>query len=256
MIDSRAVVDSRATLAPGVSVGPFTIIGPEVEIGEGTRVGPHVVIQGPTRIGHDNRIFQFASLGDMPQDKKYAGEATRLEIGDRNTIREFCTFSRGTVQDAGLTRIGNDNWVMAYVHIAHDCLIGNHTILANQVTLGGHVHVGDYALLGGGTLIHQFCHIGAYSMCAFGSAVRQDVPPFVTVAGYPAEPHGINAEGLKRHGFTADEIMAVRRAYKALYRSQLSLEEAVVQVRKLIANHPRLLVLTDFLTDSRRGIVR
>lgn len=257
MIDPRAVVDSAASLASDVTIGPFSVIGADVEIAEGTWVGPHVVIQGPTSIGRNNRIYQFASVGDIPQDKKYRGEPTRLEIGDGNVIREYCTINRGTVQDAGVTRMGDDNWVMAYVHIAHDCQVGNRTVLANGVTLGGHVTIGDDATLGGFTLVHQFCRIGAYCFCAFGSGVNQDVPPFVTVAGHRAEPHGINTEGLRRRGFPVAEINALRQAYKAVYRSQLRLEEAVAEVRKLVAEFPRLSILMDFLAaPSSRGIVR
>lgn len=257
MIDPRAVVDAAASLASDVTIGPFSVIGADVAIAEGTWVGPHVVIEGPTSIGRNNRIYQFASVGDRPQDKKYGGEPTRLEIGDGNVIREYCTINRGTVQDAGVTRIGNDNWVMAYVHIAHDCQVGNRIVLANGVTLGGHVKIGDDATLGGFTLVHQFCRIGAYSFCAFGSGVNQDVPPFVTVAGHRAEPHGINTEGLRRRGFPVAEINALRQAYKAVYRSQLRLEEAVAEVRKLVAEFPRLSILMDFFAaPSSRGIVR
>lgn len=256
MIDPRAVVDPAARLAADVVIGPFTLIGADVEIAEGTWIGPHVVIQGPTRIGCDNRIYQFASIGDAPQDKKYAGERTRLEIGDRNVIREFCTINRGTVQDAGITRIGNDNWIMAYVHIAHDSIVGDRTVFANGASLAGHVDVGDDAILGGFTLVHQFCRIGTHSFCAFASGVSQDVPPYMTVAGHRAEPHGINTEGLRRRGFPAEEIRAIKRAYKTIYKSQLRLEEAIGQVRALAKQFPRLQVLAEFLASSKRGIVR
>ncbi len=256
MIDPRAIVDPDARLAADVSVGPFTVIGPKVEIGPGCWIGPHVVIRGPTRIGAGNRIFQFASLGEAPQDKKYADEDTWLEIGDRNTIREFCTFNRGTVQDTGVTRIGNDNWIMAYVHIAHDCLLGDRIIMANGSSLAGHVLVADDAMLGGFTLVHQFCRIGAHSLTAYSTGVSQDVPPFVTVAGHRAQPHGINAEGLRRRGFPPEEIMAVRRAYKAVYRSGLSQAEAIQRVRSMAGEFPRLAILADFLATSSRGVVR
>lgn len=256
MIDPHALVDSAARLAPDVVVGPYTIIEADVEIGEGTWIGPHVVIRGSTLIGRDNRIYQFSSVGEASQDKKYAGEPTRLEIGDRNVIREFCTIHRGTVQDAGLTRIGDDNWIMAYAHIAHDCVVGNHTVFSNGASLAGHVYMGDEAILGGFTLVHQFCRIGAYSFCAMGSGVRQDVPPYVMAAGDPAQPHGINIEGLKRRGFTKEEIQAIRRAYKAVYKSQLRLEDAIVQVRALAADYPRIRILADFLNSTSRGIVR
>ena len=200
MIHATAIVDPKAEIAPDVEIGAYSVIGPDVRIGSGTRIGAHVVIQGPTTIGRNNRIFHFCSLGEEPQDKKYAGEPTTLEIGDGNTIREYCTFNRGTIQDAGATRIGNDNWVMAYVHIAHDCQIGNNTIFANNSSLAGHVVVHDYAILGGFTLIHQFCKIGSHVITAVGSVVFKDIPPYVTAAGYDAKPHGINSEGLKRRG--------------------------------------------------------
>lgn len=256
MIDPRAVVDPGARLAADVAVGPFTIIGPEVEIAAGTWIGPHVVIRGPTRIGRDNRIYQFASIGDDPQDKKYRGERTWLEIGDRNTIREYCTVNRGTVQGEGVTRIGDDNWIMATVHIAHDCRVGSGAIFANGVSLAGHVQVGNDVVLGGFVLVYQFCRIGAHSLCGFACGVDKDVPPFFTVAGYRAEPHGINAVGLRRRGFPPQEIRAIRQAYRAVYRSNLRLEEAVGRVRKLAEAFPRLQMLVDFLVTSTRGIVR
>ncbi len=257
MIDPRAVVDASAQLAPDVTVGPFSVIGAEVEIAAGTWIGPHVVIQGPTRIGCDNRIYQFSSLGEVPQDKKYGGEPTRLEIGDRNTIREFVTINRGTMQDAGLTRLGDDNWIMAYVHIAHDCVIGNRTIFANGASLAGHVHIEDDVVLGGFALIYQFTRLGMHSFCGFACGVNHDVPPYVTVAGYRAEPHGINTEGLRRRGFADEEIQAIRRAYKAIYRANLRLEEAIEKVREITVEYPRLQILADFLAaPSRNGIVR
>lgn len=257
MIDPRAVVDQAARVAPDVTVGPFSVIGAEVEIGAGTWIGPHVVIQGPTRIGRDNRIYQFSSLGEMPQDKKYGGEPTRLEIGDRNTIREFVTINRGTVQDAGLTRLGDDNWIMAYVHIAHDCVVGDRTIFANGASLAGHVHIDDDVVLGGFALVYQFTRLGMHSFCGFACGVHRDVPPYVTVAGYRAEPHGINAEGLRRRGFSDEEIQAIRRAYKVIYRANLRLEEAVDKVWEMAVECPRLHILADFLaTPSHNGIVR
>ncbi len=256
MIDPRAVIDPSARLADSVTVGPFSVIGAEVEIAENTWIGPHVVINGPTRIGRDNRIYQFASLGEAPQDKKYGGEKTALEIGDRNTIREFCTFNRGTVQDAGTTRLGDDNWIMAYVHIAHDCQVGHRNVFANGVSLAGHVKVGDDVVLGGFTLVYQFCRIGDHSFCGFGSGVHLDIPPYVMVAGYRAQPHGINVEGLRRRGFPEDEIRAIKQAYKAIYRAHLPLVEAIQQVRQLAEQFPRLTRLADFIESSVRGIVR
>jgi UDP-N-acetylglucosamine acyltransferase len=239
-----------------VSVGPYSIIGEHVEIGEGTTIGAHVLIEGRTRIGAHNRIFAFNALGGSPQDKKYAGEATRLEIGDRNTIREYCTFNCGTVQDAGVTRIGNDNWIMAYVHVAHDCQVGNHVIFANAASIAGHVHVGDHAVLGGFTGVHQFVMIGAHAMTGGATLLLQDLPPYVMAAGNDAKPFGINAEGLKRRGFSEDQISEIRRAYKTLYRSGLGLEEARVAIAAQAESVPELRVLVDFLDRSRRGIVR
>ncbi|MDI6749070.1 MAG: acyl-ACP--UDP-N-acetylglucosamine O-acyltransferase [Pseudomonadota bacterium] len=256
-IHPSALVDPKAQLGENVTVGAYTIIGAEVEIGDGTWIGPHVVINGPTRIGRDNRIFQFSSLGEAPQDKKYAGEPTWLEIGDRNTIREFCTFNRGTVQDAGVTRLGNDNWIMAYVHIAHDCQVGNHTIFANNAQLAGHVHVGDWAILGGYTGVHQFVRVGAHCMTGVGSVVLQDIPPYVMAAGNPAAPHGINSEGLKRRGFAPETIASIRRAYKTLYRSGLKLDEAVAAISSAAqAGTPELAPLAEFLAVPGRGIIR
>jgi UDP-N-acetylglucosamine acyltransferase len=256
VIDPRAVIDPAANLAPDVSVGPYSVIGPDVEIASGTWIGPHVVIKGPTRIGRDNRIFQFTSIGDDPQDKKYKGEATRLEIGDRNTIREFCTINRGTVQDKSMTRIGNDNWIMAYVHIAHDSIVGNHTVFANNTALAGHVQVDDYATLGGYTLVYQFCRVGAYSFCAFSTGINHDVPPYVMAAGYRAEPRGINTEGLRRHQFPAEDINAIRQAYKLIYRSDLRLEEALERIQPLARKHPCLDRLQRFLETASSGIIR
>ncbi|MBS0346350.1 MAG: acyl-ACP--UDP-N-acetylglucosamine O-acyltransferase [Proteobacteria bacterium] len=255
-IHPTAIVHPGARLAEGVQVGPYSIIGEHVEIGEGTSIGPHVVIEGHTRIGRDNRIFQFCSIGSEPQDKKYANEPTRLEIGDRNTIREFCSFSTGTVQDGGLTRVGNDNWIMAYVHVAHDCMVGNNTIFANNATLAGHVTVGDWAILGGFTGVHQFVRVGAHSFCGVGTVLLQDLPPFVTVSGNPAAPHGINSEGLKRRGYSSEGIMAIKRAYKTLYRNGLTLDEARRQIAEAAAQAPELQEFSDFIAESGRGIVR
>lgn len=256
MIHSTALVDPGASLDSSVEVGPFAVIGPDVEIGGGTRVGPHAVIKGPTRIGCDNRLFQFVSIGEDPQDKKYGSEPTRLEIGDRNTIREFVTIHRGTIQDRGVTRIGDDNLVMAYVHIAHDCQIGNQVIMSNAASLGGHVQVHDWAILGGFTIVHQFSRIGAHSFCAMGSVVGKDVPPFVMVGGHPAEPHGINTEGLRRRGFANTRIQAIKRAYRTLYLGNLKLAEALAELRGMAGEVPEIEQLVDFIVDSRRSIVR
>jgi len=256
MIHPTAIVHPGARLGRNVRIGAYSLIGEHVEIGDDCEIGPHAVITGHTRIGCGNRIFQFVSLGDAPQDKKYAGEATRLEIGNGNTIREFCTFNTGTVQDLGVTRIGDDNWIMAYVHIAHDCVVGNHTIFANNATLAGHVIVEDFAILGGFTGVHQFCRIGAHVITGIASVVRQDVPPYVTASGNPAAPHGINNEGLKRRGFSADAIAALKRAYKLLYRSGLSLAEARAAIATEAQTQPELMPLVDFLAVSGRGIIR
>lgn len=256
MIHPTAIIHEGAQLAPDVSIGPYSIVGEHVEIDAGTWIGPHVVINGHTRIGKDNKIFQFSSLGEMPQDKKYRGEETRLEIGDRNVIREFCTFNRGTSQDVGVTRVGDDNWVMAYVHLAHDCQIGNHTIFANNAQLAGHVHVGDYAILGGFTVVHQFCHIGGHSITGMGTILFKDVPPYVTAAGHDAQPHGINSEGLKRRGFSSGAIMEIKRAYKTLYKSGLTLDEAKRVLVEQSQSCPEIQLLIDFFANSTRGIIR
>lgn len=253
-IHPTAIIHPGARLGLGVEVGAYTLIGEHVEIGEGTRIGPHVVIEGHTRIGRDNRIFQFSSIGANPQDMKYASEPTRLEIGDRNTIREFCTLNCGTAQDAGVTRLGDDNWIMAYVHVAHDCQVGSHTIFANNAQLAGHVVVGDWAILGGFTVVHQFVRIGAHSLTAMGSILLQDLPTYVTASGNPAEPHGINSEGLKRRGFSKAAIMAIKRAYKTVYKSGLKLEEA--QTAIAAADSPELQPLLQFLAAPGRGIIR
>lgn len=255
-VHPTALIDPAARLGKGVSIGAYSVIGAGVEIGAGTWIGPHVVINGPTRIGRDNRIFQFASIGEMPQDKKYAGEPTALEIGDRNTIREFCTFNRGTTQDVGVTRLGNDNWIMAYVHLAHDCQVGNHTIFANNAQLAGHVHVGDWAILGGFTAVHQFVRIGAHCMTAMGSILLQDVPPYVMAGGNPCAPHGINSEGLKRRGFSPAAITALRRAYKTLYRNGLKLDEAAAAIAAAVPDEAALEPLAEFLAKPGRGILR
>lgn len=255
-IHPTAIVDSSAEIDSSVEIGAFSVIGPQVKIDAGTRIASHVVINGPSIIGKNNQIFQFSSLGEAPQDKKYKGEPTLLEIGDNNTIREFCTFNRGTVQDKGTTKIGNDNWIMAYVHIAHDCDIGNNTIFANNSSLAGHVDVHDYAILGGFTLIHQFCKIGSHVITAVGSVVFKDIPPYVTAAGYDAKPHGINAEGLKRRGYSAESILQIKRAYKALYRNGLTLDEAKIELATMQNTTPEIGLLTDFLNVSTRGIVR
>lgn len=256
MIHPTAIVHPGARLASDVAVGPYAVIGDEVEIDAGSSIGAHTVIQGPTRIGRDNRIFQFASLGEIPQDKKYRGERTALEIGNGNTIREFCTFNRGTVQDAGVTRVGDDNWIMAYVHIAHDCQVGSHTVFANNAQLAGHVHVGDHAILGGFTGVHQYVHIGAHVITAVGTVVLQDIPPFVTAAGNTAKPYGINAEGLKRRGYDAETIAQIKRAYKTLYRSGLSLQDARREIARQLTECAALKPLVDFLDQSSRAIIR
>jgi UDP-N-acetylglucosamine acyltransferase len=256
VIDSRAVIDPKAELDEGVTVGPFAVIGAGVRIGKGTSIGPHTVIQGSTTIGTENRIFQFASIGEAPQDKKYAGEDTRLEIGDRNVIREFTTLNRGTVQDAGATVVGSDNLLMAYTHLAHDCRIGDNVILANAASLGGHVTIEDWAILGGFAIVHQFCRIGAHSFCAMGSVISKDVPPYVTVGGHPAAPHGLNTEGLRRRGFDNQALQNIKRAYKLLYKDHLKLHEATDAIREMAQECPEISLLADFLDSSERSIVR
>lgn len=255
-IHPTAIIDSKAELDSSVTVGAYSTIGANVKVGADTRIASHVVLQGPTTIGKNNQIFQFSSLGEAPQDKKYRDEPTTLEIGDNNTIREFCTFNRGTIQDKGITKIGSDNWIMAYVHIAHDCTIGNHTILANNSSLAGHVDIHDYAILGGFTLIHQFCKVGAHVITAVGSVVFKDIPPYVTAAGYDAKPHGINSEGLKRRGYSPESITQIKRAYKALYRNSLTLEEAKLTLADMQKDCAEIALLSDFLKISTRGIVR
>ena len=255
-IHPTAIVDPRARLAGDVRIGAYTTIGGDVEIGEGTTVAEHVVIRGHTRIGRDNRIFQFNSIGEIPQDKKYAGEPTKLVIGDGNTIREFCTLNLGTAQDRGVTSIGNRNWIMAYVHVAHDCDVADDAVLANGVTLAGHVSVGHFAILGGFTAVHQFCRVGAHVMLGGGSIVLADVPPYVMANGNSAEPRGINSEGLKRRGFSAESINAIRRAYKALYKSGLLLDDAKQAIADDAREHPELVALSEFLATPGRGIIR
>ena len=253
---STAVVDPAADIAVGVEIGAYSIIGPPVKIAEGTGIGPHVVITGHTTIGNNNRFFQFSSIGEECQDKKYAGEETKLIIGDNNTIREFCTFNTGTVQGGGVTRIGNNNWIMAYVHIAHDCNIGNHVIMANNATLGGHVTIGDHAILSGFAGIHQFVEIGMHSFVSFASFVNQSIPPYVTVSGEKAKAKGVNTEGLKRHGFTSEQVQNVRRAYRTLYRSGLSLEEARQKLAGMAEESEEIAPMVEFLTHVERGIIR
>jgi UDP-N-acetylglucosamine acyltransferase len=255
-VHPTAVVHPGAQIGEGVSIGAFTVVDAHVEIGAGTTVGHHCVLTGHTRIGRDNRIFHFVSLGEAPQDKKYGGEPTRLEIGDGNTIREFGTFNRGTVQDAGVTRLGSGNWIMAYVHLAHDCQIGDHTVFANNAQLAGHVHVGDHAILGGFTTVHQFCRIGAHAITGLSSVIVHDVPPYLTVAGNPSAPHGINSEGLRRRGFAPDAIDGLRRAYRTLYKSGLTLDQARAALAAEAAALPELQLWLDFLAVPGRGIVR
>jgi UDP-N-acetylglucosamine acyltransferase len=259
-IHATALVDPKAELASSVSVGPYAVIGAQVRIGEGTSIGAHCVIEGPTTMGRDNRVFPSASLGAAPQDMKYRGEPTELVIGDRNTIREFCTFNRGTAQDVGVTRVGDDNWIMAYVHLAHDVQLGSRTVLANSATLAGHVHVGDWAVVGGLSGVHQFCKVGAHAMIGFQAHVSQDVPPYMTVSGNPLVMHGINAEGLRRRGFSAERVTLVKQMHRLLYRKGLSLEQARTEIEALKGSVPDgdadVQVLLDFLGASSRGIVR
>jgi UDP-N-acetylglucosamine acyltransferase len=256
VIDARAIVSPEARLAPDVAVGPFSIIGPQVQIGARTVIGPHAVVNGPTSIGEDNRIFQFASIGDAPQDKKYRGEPTQLVIGHRNVFRESCTINRGTTHDQGVTRIGSDNLFMAYSHVAHDCVIGNNTIFANSVAMGGHVEVGDWAILGGLVAVHQFTKIGAHAFLGGGAILSRDVPPYVMVAGNPAVPHGVNAEGLRRRGFTDEQIRNIREAYRVLYRSDLRLAEALARLAPVAEQHSEIRTFVEFIHGSTRSLVR
>lgn len=256
MIDSRAIIEPGAEIGENVTIGPYSIISGATTIGDNTWVGPHVVISGRTRIGRGNRIYQFSSIGEAPQHLGYAGEDTVLEIGDDNIIREYNTINRGTAEGGGVTRIGSGNFLMAYVHIAHDCLIGSHTIFANCASLAGHVAVSDYAILGGFTLVHQFCRIGAHSITGIGCVCLQDVPPFTLAAGNRAQPHGINVKGLRRRNFTEEDILALKRAYRTLYRSELSLKKACEEMQRDIADHPVVGELARFLGHSARGIIR
>jgi UDP-N-acetylglucosamine acyltransferase len=256
MIDSRAVISPQAQIAADVRIGPFTVIGPDVVIGAGTWIGPHAVINGPTRIGADNQIFQFASLGDAPQDKKYKGEPTRLEIGDRNVFRESVTVNRGTTHDKGVTHIGSDNLLMAYSHVAHDCHLGDKIVLSNCATLGGHVEIGDWVIMGGLSAVHQFTKVGAHCFIANNAAVTRDVPPYVMAIGQPAVPHSVNSEGLKRRGFTPEQILNIRRAYRLLYRSGLKLKAALEELEKAAATQAEIRPFVEFIKRSERSIVR
>ena len=255
-IHPTAIVDKAARLAAGVEVGAYSVIGPQVEVGENTWIGHHVVLDGRIRIGRDNRIFHFCSLGAPPQDKKYAGEDTGVEIGERNTIREYVTMNRGTAQDIGVTRVGDDNWVMAYVHFAHDWQIGSKSIFAYACQLAGHVTVGDWAIFGATTLVHQHVHIGAHAFTGMGTYLPQDLPPYVMAAGNMAQPHGINKEGLKRRGFSAEAIQGLKRAYKTLYRKGLGLDEAKAELEAQVAACPQVRDILEFLSRSKRGIIR
>ena len=256
MIHPTAIIDPAARLGNDVSVGAYSIIAGNVEIGDNTWIGPHVVIDGPTRIGCDNRIYQFASIGADPQDKKYHGEKATLEIGDRNLIREFVTFNRGTDDGIGVTRIGNDNWIMAYVHIAHDCVVGDNVTFANSASLAGHVQVDDWVVLGGFTLVHQFCQIGIHAFTAMGAIINRDVPPFITVAGSFASPKGINSEGLRRRGYDSERIRSIKRAYRTLYLSGLPLADAIDKLEAASADAPDVRVMVDFIGRSQRSLVR
>ena len=256
MIHPQAIIDPRARLGEGVQVGAFSVIGPDVEVGAGTWIGPHVVINGPTRIGAGNKIFQFSSIGEAPQDLKYKGELTRLEIGDRNVIRECCTFSRGTEGGGGLTQVGNDSLFMAYAHVAHDCLVGDHVVFANSATLAGHVEIGDYAILGGFVGIHQFCKVGAHTMLGVATVTFKDIPPFVMVHGNTAKPYGLNVRGLKRCGFSEAAIGALKTAYKTVYRCGLTVESALQELAPLSASHSEVAEFTNFIRNAARGIIR
>jgi len=255
-IDPRAVIDPSAQLGQNITVSPFSVIGANVEIGDSTWIGPHVVINGPTRIGKENRIFQFASIGEIPQDKKYFGENSRLEIGDRNTIREFVTINRGTDDGGSVTKIGSNNWLMAYIHIAHDCIIGDHVTMANAASLAGHVTVDDCAILGGFTLVHQFCAVGSHAFCGMGSAISKDVPPYVMVNGNPAHPRGLNLEGLKRLNKDKKTMQALREAYKVIYRSGYTTKEAVAHLSSSSESFEEVANMLNFIQSSQRGILR
>jgi UDP-N-acetylglucosamine acyltransferase len=255
-IDPRAVVAEGAKLAPGVEVGAYAIIGPDVEIGEGTVIGPHAVVTGWTRLGARNKVFQFASIGDAPQDKKYAGEPTRVEIGDGNVFREYVTVNRGTAKDKGVTRIGDDNLFMASSHVAHDCVVGSHCVFANLATLAGHVEIGDHVILAGFTGVHQFCKIGSHAFIANNTAVTRDVPPYIMAVGHPAEPHSVNATGLSRRGFSPEQVRNIKNAFRTLYRSDLPLEEAVTRLREAAATQPEIVPFVEFIGRSTRSLVR
>lgn len=256
MIHSTAIISSSAKIADDVEIGPYSVIGDQVEIESGTKVDSHVVINGPTKIGKDNHIYQFASIGDDPQDKKYAAEKTRLVIGDRNTIREFCTISRGTTQGGGETRIGDDNWIMAYCHIAHDCIVGSQTIMANNTTLAGHVELDDWVICGGFSGVHQFCRVGAHAFLGMYTGVNRDVPAFTLVSGQPAVPKGINSEGLKRREFSAEQIRNIKNGYRLVYRKGLKLSEAIEKIEAVVDAQPELLPFLESLRSSERGIIR
>lgn len=256
VIHETAIIDSSATIADDVSVGPYSIIGADVEIGAGCEIGPHVVIKGPTKIGKQNRIFQFSSIGEEPQDKKFIGEQTMLEIGDNNLIRESCTINRGTVQGGGVTKIGSDNWIMAYVHIAHDCIIGDDNIFANNASLAGHVLIDDHVILGGFTLVSQFNRIGSHAFSAMGSVIPSNVPPYVLVSGHMAAPVGVNVEGLKRRSYSDTQIKNIRQAYKLMYRSALRMEEATQRIEAIEQENQEITILVDFLGKQDGGIIR
>jgi len=255
-IHPTAVIEAGARLAGGVTVGPYSVVGPEVEVGEGTWIGAHVVLDGRTRIGRNNRIFHSASIGGPPQDKKDAGEGMRVEIGDGNTIREYVTINRGTKLDKGVTRVGDDNWIMAYVHFAHDCSVGSHTIVANACQLAGHATVGDWAILGATTLVHQFVQIGAHAFTGMGTYLAQDLAPYVTAAGNPARPYGLNSEGLRRRGFSAEALAALKGAYRTLYREGLPLDQARRRLEEQAKSHPEVRLMVDFLAGAKRGLLR
>ncbi len=256
LIHPTAVVSPDARIAADVRIGPYAVVGANVEIGPGCEIGSHCALKGPTTLGANNRIYPFASIGDDPQDKKYAGEDTRLEIGSGNTIREYCTINRGTVQDEGVTRLGDDNWIMAYAHIAHDCRLGSQIIMANGSTLGGHVHIDDYAMLSAFSAIHQFCRIGAHCFIGAYGGIGKDVPPYVLVFGQPPAPRGINSEGLQRRGFTAEQIRNLKEAYRLLYRSEVRLAEARDRLAELASQQTELRILVDFIDASERGLIR
>lgn len=254
MIHSTAIIDPSAKIGKDVSIGPYSIIGPRVEIGDNTWIGPHVVINGPTKIGRENRIYQFSSIGEVTQDLKYKGEETFLEIGDHNIIREFCTINRGSVQDKSITKLGNHNLLMAYVHIAHDCVVGNHVVFSNNASLAGHVHIEDHVVLGGFSGVFQFCRVGAHSFISTNSVVIKDVPPFVKVSGYYAKPFGLNTVGLQRRGFTTQTITEIKRAYKVIYRNGLTVANALTELKQNLV--PEVQMLANFIENSNSGIVR